>query len=159
VLVAGKKTGVEEDLNLFWKKPGSPINNCDTKTADNMETADMIPNQADTIQDDSRNSGYYENAPTLDQENNPLDASACAKIHKNKESQILFQPPSDNKEECLLPEMKRNVEAAAFPQEATRYNSVNKRNLNSIAENRECLNLNHGEKTLNEEAVTIAKNG
>jgi hypothetical protein len=158
VLVAGKKDGVEEDLNLFWEKPDSPIN-CNTKAGDNMEIVDMIANQADTIECDITNAGYYENAPTLHQEKNPLDVSACTKIHKNKETQIMLQPRTDNKVESLLPEMERNVEPAAFPQETTRYNRVNKRNLNSIAENKEIMNLNNREKTWNEGTVTVVRNG
>ncbi|GJN20133.1 hypothetical protein PR202_gb07470 [Eleusine coracana subsp. coracana] len=156
VLVGAKKDGIGKDLNSFWEKPGSPINH-NTKTADNMEIVNMIPNQADTTQHDSPNAGYHENAPTLNQEKNPLSASGCVKIHK-KETQILLQPPTDTKAESLLPEMKRNFGPAAFPQEATRYNRVNKRNLNST-ENRESMNLNHGEKTRNEGVVTAAKNG
>ncbi|KAK3153310.1 hypothetical protein QOZ80_2BG0170630 [Eleusine coracana subsp. coracana] len=156
VLVGAKKDGIGKDLNSFWEKPGSPINH-NTKTADNMEIVNMIPNQADTTQHDSPNAGYHENAPILNQEKNPLSASGCVKIHK-KETQILLQPPTDTKAESLLPEMKRNFGPAAFPQEATRYNRVNKRNLNST-ENRESMNLNNGEKTRNEGAVTAAKNG
>ncbi|GJM91485.1 hypothetical protein PR202_ga07861 [Eleusine coracana subsp. coracana] len=156
VLVGAKKDGIEKDLNPFREKPDSPINR-NTKTADNMEIVNMIPNQADTMQHDSPNAGYHENAPTLNQEKNPLSASGCVKIHK-KETQILLQPPTDTKLESLLPEMNRNFGPAAFPQEATRYNRVNKRNLNST-ENRENMNLNHGEKTRNEGVVTVAKNG
>lgn len=158
VLVRGKKDEIQEDLNPFWENPGSPINRNIEAADNNIEIVDMVPYQADTIQHDNPSAGYHENAPTLDQEKNPLDASACAIIHK-KETQILLQPPTDTKVESLLPEMNRNVRPAAFPQDATRYNRVNQRNLNSIAENRQSTKLNHGEKLQNEGVITVAKNG
>ncbi|XP_062200791.1 uncharacterized protein LOC133903425 [Phragmites australis] len=158
VLVGEKKNGVEEDLNLICKKPGSPINS-NMKAVGNIETVDMIPNGADALQYSGPNAGYHGTVPTYGQENNPLGASACAEVHKNEATHNLFQPPTDTRAGSIVPQMNRNVEPAALPLEATKYDCINKRKLNIIAENRESSYLNLGEQIRNEVAVNISKNG
>ncbi|TVU31657.1 hypothetical protein EJB05_23353, partial [Eragrostis curvula] len=157
VLVGEKDNSVEKDISLQCKMPVSPTN-CNIKIEDNMEIAAMVSNNADALQFDIPNARQRENVPMCGQEKNPLGGSACAELHKNKAPQILLQPPTDTKAESLLPEMKRNVELATLPQEATMIDRVNKRNLNSIADNKESTYLDHGEKTSNEGTGTIAKN-
>ncbi|KAL6641470.1 hypothetical protein ACP70R_019651 [Stipagrostis hirtigluma subsp. patula] len=155
VLVEENKNGLEEDLNLVCKDPGSPIN-CNMNAADDMKMADMVLNQADDLQHDNPNVGHHENIPTCGEENKPLGASACAEIYKNKATQILFQQTKDTKAESLLPEVNRNVEPAALPLEATGDACINKRGLNNIVES---THLRRGEQIRNEVALNMSKNG
>ncbi|CAN6300112.1 unnamed protein product [Urochloa humidicola] len=151
-VVAGvRENQAVEDLSLVCDKPGSPTN-CNTKTADSMEAFDTNPNQADVLQCTCPNAGHHDNLPICDQEKNPLGATECAEVCKDKTTQILFQPPMGTKAGSIASQMNRNSEPEALPQEATRYDCMDMRNLNIIAENRE-------RKYLNEAEANVSKNG
>ncbi|OEL19981.1 hypothetical protein BAE44_0018997 [Dichanthelium oligosanthes] len=158
ILAGESKNEAEEDLNLVRENPGSPIN-YNKKTTDTIEASDMIPNQADALQHNCPNAGHNENVPTCGQEKNPLGANAYAEVCKDKVTHILLQPPMDTKAGSLAPQMNRNVEPETLLQEATRYDCMNTRSLNIIAENRESKYLNHEEQPGNEAEVNVSKNG
>ncbi|CAL4915602.1 unnamed protein product [Urochloa decumbens] len=158
VVAEERENKAEEDLNLVCENPGSPIN-YSTKRADSIEAFDTIPNQADALLYTCPNAGHHENLPTCGQEKNPLGATACAEVCKDKTMQVLFQPPMDTKAEPITPQTNRNSEPEALPQEATRYDCMDPRNLNIIAENRESKYLNHREQPWNEAEANVSKNG
>ncbi|TKV94881.1 hypothetical protein SEVIR_9G325000v4 [Setaria viridis] len=155
---AGERENQAEDLNLVCKNPGSPIN-YNTKRDDSIEAFDTIPNQADALQYNCPDAGHHENLPTCGQEKNPLCANACAEVCKDKTTQILFQPPMDTKAAPIASQMNRNSEPEALPQEATRYDCMDMRDLNIIAENRESKYLNNGKQPWNEVEANVSKNG
>ncbi|KAG2550482.1 hypothetical protein PVAP13_9KG339400 [Panicum virgatum] len=158
-VVAGEsKIGADEDVNLVCKNPGSSIN-YKTKQADSIEAFDMIPNQADALQYNCPNAGHHESVSACGQEMSPLGATTCAEVCKEKTAQILFQPPMDTKARSIAPQMNRNSEPEALPQEGTRYDCIDTRNPNIVDENRGSKYLNHGEQALNEAEANILKNG
>ncbi|KAG2550486.1 hypothetical protein PVAP13_9KG339400 [Panicum virgatum] len=157
--IAGEsKIGADEDVNLVCKNPGSSIN-YKTKQADSIEAFDMIPNQADALQYNCPNAGHHESVSACGQEMSPLGATTCAEVCKEKTAQILFQPPMDTKARSIAPQMNRNSEPEALPQEGTRYDCIDTRNPNIVDENRGSKYLNHGEQALNEAEANILKNG
>jgi cell division control protein 7 len=158
VLVGESKNGADEDLNLVCKNHGSLINH-NTKTADSIEAFDMILNQADGLQYNCLNDGHHQNASSCVQEKNPLGASAYAEVFTDKTTQILFQPSMDNKAGSMAPQMNRNVQSETLPQETTRQDGMNMKNLNILYENRDIRYLNHGEQSLNKAEVNVSKNG
>ncbi|CAN6311871.1 unnamed protein product [Urochloa humidicola] len=158
VVVGERENQAVEDQNLVCENPGSPIN-CNTKSADSIEAFGTSPNQVDALQCTFPNAGHHENLPTCGQEKNPLGATACPEFCKDKTTQILFQPPMGTKAGSIAPQMNRISEPEALPQEVTRYDCMDTRNLNIIAENRDRKYLNHREPPWNEVEANVSKNG
>ncbi|RLN40995.1 hypothetical protein C2845_PM01G21710 [Panicum miliaceum] len=158
-VVSGEsKIEADEDLNLVGKNPSSPIN-YNTKRADDIEAFDMIPNQTDALQYNWPNAGHHESVPTCGQEKNPVGGSACVEVCKDKTAQILLHPPTDTRARCIAPQVNRNSEPEALPQQTKRYDCMDMMNLNIIAEIRESKCLNHGKLPWNEAEANISKNG
>ncbi|KAF8689374.1 hypothetical protein HU200_041915 [Digitaria exilis] len=159
-VVAGEnKNEVDEDLNLVI--PGSPIK-YNTKREDSIEAFDNTPNQANGIRYNCPNAEHQDNVPTCGQENNLLGAKACAEVCKDKTTQILLHRPMDRldtKAGSIAAQMSRNSNPEALPQEPTRYDCTDMRNLNIIAESRESEYQNIGEHPCNEAKANVSKNG